>query len=180
MAAMSLKEKAVLAVSGILLLYIFTVAWWFLQADDRSTEKKKFNSARERVLREQKTISERSYWNDLYEQEASSIPVLDVEQGADTVWMRTIEDIAKSNYVTISEFKPGKEDVEEWSGEMQKISVDIKWKGAVESLVKFLYELQNSEQGKFDVQSLNFSQTRDQGFMSGSMTLICIYKRAKD
>lgn len=180
MAAISLKEKAVFAGLGILLLYVFTVLWWFMQADERAAEKKKLKSAKEQVLREQKTISQRAYWDELYEQEASRIPVLAEGQGADTVWMRTIEDIAASNHVFVSEFKPGKEDVEEWSGDMQKISVDIKWTAAVESLVKFLYELQNTDQGKFDVQALNFSPSRRQGFMSGSMTLICIYKRSED
>lgn len=180
MAAISLKEKAIFAGLGMLLVYIFTIAWWFLGSPERESEKRKFENARAKAMREQKTISERSYWNGLYDEEASCIPVLNVGQGADTVWMRTIEDIASSNHVFVSEFKPGREDVEEWSGEMQKISVDIKWTAAVESLVKFLYELQNSDQGKFDVQSLNFSPSRRQGFMSGSMTLVCIYKRAED
>lgn len=180
MGSMSLREKAVLAGLGILVLYAFTIGWWFMGSSRRANEKRKYDNAMARVQRERKTISERKYWNDRYEEEASRIPVISMDQGADTVWMRAIEDIAASNFVFVSEFKPGKEDVEEWSGDMQKISVDIKWTAAVESLVKFLYELQNSDIGKFDVQSLNFSQGRRQGFMSGSMSLVCIFKRSED
>ncbi len=180
MAAISLKEKAVFAGLGVFLLYVLTIAWWFLQAPNRAQEKKKLESAKAQAQRERKTISERAYWNNLYDQEASEIPVLGEGQGADTVWMRAIEDVAASNHVFVSEFKPGKEDVEEWSGDMQKISVDIKWTAAVESLVKFLHALENSSQGKFDVSALSFSPSRRQGFMSGNMTLVCIYKRSED
>ena len=60
---------------------------------------------------------------------------------------------------------------------MLETCVDVKWTGAVESLVKFMYALENTEKGKFDVKSLSFSSGKRKGFMSGSMTLICIFKR---
>lgn len=180
MGSMSLKEKAVLAGLAVVIVYALTIGWWFLGSSGRAAEKKKWHNARAQVQKERTTISERGLWEERYEEEASRIPVIASDQGADTVWMRAIEDIAASNHVFVSEFKPGKEDSEDWSGDMQKISVDIKWTAAVESLVKFMYELQNSDQGKFDVQYLSFTQGKRQGFVSGNMTLVCIFKRSED
>ena len=62
-------------------------------------------------------------------------------------------------------------------GNMDEVNLDVKWTGALESLVKFIYELENSDAGKFDVSALNFSPGKRQGYLGGSMTLKCIFKR---
>lgn len=180
MGAMSLKEKAVLAIVGVAVVYIATIGWWILGSSGRDAAKSRLEKEISKVKDEKKTISERNHWEALYEEEASFIPVIAEDQGSDTVWMSTIGDIAQTNNVSITELRPGKEDSEDW-GDMKKTTVDIKWVGAVESLVKFMYELENTDKGKFDVQSLNFSQrSRSPGFMSGNMTIVCIFKRPED
>ncbi len=174
MVSKALKEKAVFIALGVAVLYALTIGWWFLGSKDRVAAKKRYDNAKATVLREKRTISEQHIWNERYDQEAALIPVVGEGQGADTVWMRVIGDLAASNHVFVSELKPGEEVL---TGDMQETSVDIKWTGAVESLVKFMYELENTDKGKFDVNSLSFSPGKRQGFMSGTMTLTCIFKR---
>ena len=120
-------------------------------------------------------IGERELWDERYEAEASQIPVVEEGQGSDTVWMRIVGDVAKKNNVFVSDIKAGRR--MESIGNMDEVNLDVKWTGALESLVKFIYELENSDAGKFDVSSLNFSPGKRQGYLGGSMTLKCIFKR---
>ena len=51
------------------------------------------------------------------------------------------------------------------------------WEGALESLVKFMHELENTTEGMFDVGYLNFKPSSKKGYMKGSFTLTCAYMR---
>ena len=171
----SLREKAVLAVAGAVVVYALTAAYWFMSAKKSwADSRKRLDRTRAAAASEEKTISERSYWDDRYEDEASQIPVVDEGKGSDTVWMRVIGDLARQNNIFVSDVKPGKE---EEAGDMTQITVDVHWTAAVESLVKFMYALENTDLGKFDVKYLHFTPSRKQGYMGGTMTLACIFKR---
>ena len=173
--AMSLREKAAAAILGVVMLYALTAVYWFVGGaaawKDAATNYKRSKDACER---ERKTISERSLWDQRYEEEASRIPVVDDGKGADTAWMRVVGDIAATNYLFVSTMKASSE---QEMDDMKQTTVDMSWSGAFESLVKFMYELENTDRGKFDIQSLNFSQGKAKGYLSGSMTLNCIFKR---
>ena len=161
MGGMSLKEKAVLAVMAMVALYALAAAYWFMGCRDTWADAaKKLAKAKSRYEMERKMISERADWDERYVEEASQIPVVEARQGSDTVWMGAVDKIAEKNYITVSDRKPGKE---EMSGDMQQTTVELKWTGAVESLVKFMHELENTEEGKFDVQELGFKQGRELG-----------------
>ena len=101
MVSKSLKEKAVLSALGIVVLYAATIGWWFLASSSRSKAVKRYEDQRAVVMREKKMISEKKLWDERYEEEASLVPLLDEAQGADTVWMRVIGDIASTNNVFI-------------------------------------------------------------------------------
>ncbi len=170
------KERAVICGLAMFALYAAAAGYWFVKGryawEDAAKTLQRVKTA---VEKERRTISERSKWDELYDEEASRIPVVEAGQGADTVWMGVMDGIAKETNIFVTERRPGKEEV---SGDMQQTTVDIRWSGAFESLVKFLYALENSEKGKFDVQSLNFSPGKRKGYLSGSMTLVCIFKRS--
>ena len=180
MARMSLKEKAILTGVGILILYIVTVAFWFLRSNSRMLAKKKLKNEELKVLREKKEIGRQAEWEELYEEAVGDIPVIENGKSADTEWMRIIGDIAKDNNIKIDDIKEVRDDAEP-SSEMQCKVFDVAWTGAVESIVKFLYTLQNTKVGLFDVKTLNFSPiVKQQGFMKGKMTIICMFKTAED
>lgn len=175
MAAKTLREKAVLAALGAGAVYALTALWGFTScAKSWESSAKKEKRAFEIYERERNMISQRAEWDELYAEEASQIPVVEGAQSADTIWMGVMDGIATANNIFITERKPGRE---EESGDMQQTTVDIRWTGAVESLVKFMYDLENTDKGKFDVQSLSFSPGKKKGYMGGTMTLVCIFKR---
>jgi len=175
MGGMSLREKAVLAAIAMVALYALAAAYWFMGCRETWADaSKRLTKMKSRYEMERKMISERADWDERYVEEASQIPVVEARQGSDTVWMGAVDKIAEKNYITVSDRKPGKE---EMSGDMQQTTVELKWTGAVESLVKFMHELENTEEGKFDVQELSFKPGRAKGFMSGDMKITCIFKR---
>ncbi len=176
MAARSLREKAVLGILGVVLAFAALAGYWFTKGKPAyEAARKILANKRNAFEREEKMIGERELWDERYESEASQIPVVEDGQGTDTVWMRIVGDIAKENNVFVSDIKASRR--EESIGDMDQVNLDVRWTGALESLVKFMYELENSESGKFDVSALNFSPGRRQGYLGGTMTLKCIFKR---
>lgn len=170
-----MKERALVAALCVAAAYAFAAGYWFIFGEQSWKDaQKKLKRTQDAYERERKTISQRTMWDERYDEEASQIPVVEAGQGADTVWMGVMDAIAKESNVFVTERRPGKEEV---SGDMQQTTVDIRWNGAFESLVKFLYALENSDKGKFDVQSINFAPGKRKGYLSGSMTLVCIFKR---
>ena len=176
MAARSLREKAVLGILGVVLAFAALAGYWFTKGRlAYDAAKKQLATKRAAFAREEKMIGERELWDERYETEASQIPVVEDGQGSDTVWMRIVGDVAKKNNVFVSDIKAGRR--MESIGNMDEVNLDVKWTGALESLVKFIYELENSDAGKFDVSALNFSPGKRQGYLGGSMTLKCVFKR---
>lgn len=176
MAVRSLKEKAVLGALGMAALYALAVAVWFMSASGAwASAKKKHDSAVKRIAREDRMIAEKDKWDQAYRDEVLQIRELDSGQNPDTFLYGLVQDIAGRNHITVSSQKTNKEGV---ADEMKRMTVDIEWTGALESLVKFLYELETTDEGKFDVEAINFNPyTKRPGFLTGKMTLTCIYRR---
>lgn len=180
MAKMSLKEKAIFTGIGIFLLYAATVGFWFLRSSDRTVARKRLKNEEAKVRLEKDTISKASYWQDRYEVVAERIRMKKSDKAKDTEWMRAIGDMADLNNIKIDEIKETKGE-DEWSGEMERIIFDVKWTGAMESVVKFLYSLQNYDKGVLDVQTLAFAPlTKQQGFLKGSMTIVCMFMKDEE
>ena len=175
MAARSKSERIVVVAAAVLGAYAFAVILWFtVFSRSWSDAAKRFERTRATYERERRTIAEREMWEERYEEEAAQIPVVADGQGVDTKWMSEMDDLAKKHHVFVSERKPGRP---EEMGDMMQTTVDVKWTAALESLVKFMYALENADSGKFDVQSISFSPGKRQGYLGGSLTLTCIYKR---
>ena len=171
----SMREKAVLAIVATVLAYALVFAWGLWRGRDAWDQSHaKFLKLRERCERETAEIARRGEWTAAYNEEVAKIPRLEAGAGSDTAWMGMVDGIAKENAVFITDRRPGKE---EEAGELLSQTVEIRWSAALSSLVKFLYDLENSESGKFDVQAINFSPDRRPGYLTGNMTLTCIYLR---
>lgn len=171
----SMREKAVLAIAAVTVVYAATLAFGLWRGRESWDQARaKYLKLRARCEREAAEIARGGEWDAAYDGEVAKIPRLDAGAGSDTAWMGMVDGIAKENAVFITERRPGKE---EEVGDLLSQTVEIRWSAALSSLVKFLYDLENSEDGKFDVQAINFSPDRRPGYLTGSMTLTCIYLR---
>lgn len=175
MSNLSLRDRILISVLGVVLLYAFAVGFWFFYANQAwKGAQRRYKSASATYNREAKLISERGKWNDLYDQEAANIPVIEGGQGADIVWLPRMDAIAAANHVFLSSTKLQKE---EETGDMMQIKIESKWEAGLEPLVKFLHELENTTTGSFDIENLNFAPSRKPGYLTGTFTLVCIYYR---
>ena len=172
----SLKEKALMAVLGTVLLYGAAAASWFFYAQDAwKKSSRAYDKAKETYLKERKLISERGKWAAAYEDEKSNIPTFESGKATDTTWLGIMDKIALESKILITHRQPGKE-VD--AGEVLELPIEVRnWEGSLEALVRFMYELENTDQGMFDLKNLNFKPSSKKGYLRGSFTLTCAYMR---
>ncbi len=178
MNTMSLREKAVLSVLGMVLLYFLAVGLWFMsQKDAWRKAARSYAQARKTYRDECRLIAERQKWNQAYEDEKALMPTFEEGKATDTTWQRKMEEIATKNHISISQRQVGKEDE---AGDVYELPIEVKsWEGALESLVKFLHELENTDEGMFDVRMINMRPSSKRGYLKGSLTVTCAYMREK-
>ena len=140
MGGVSLKEKAVLGILGMIALYAVTVLLWFTSfSGSWKDATRRYDNALKRVARERRIIAEKDTWDKAYRDEVLQIPEIEDGKGADTFWYGLIQSIAQKNHITITNQKSSREGV---ADELKKMTVDVEWIGALETLVKFLYDLE--------------------------------------
>ncbi len=173
---MSLKEKAVLAVVGVVLLYAIAVVLWFTSQEAAwAKSAKMYKSARDKYAKECKLIAEKQKWSDAYEDEKARMPTFAFGKTTDTTWLQKMDELAEKHHISISQRQSGTE-VER--GDVLELPIDVRnWEGALESLVKFLHELENTSEGMFYMGSLSFKPSSKKGYLRGSFTLTCAYMR---
>ena len=177
---MSLKERTIAAVLGVLILYAAAAALWFMNLENSwRLAKKKYAAAREQRIKEDRLIRETAKWNNAYEDERAKMPTFEEdEKGIDTKFLSRMEEIGQGNAMTISRRQPGQE---QEVGDVYELPITVNdWEGSLENLVKFIYALQQDEDTMFDVSALSIKPSAaHRGYLKGSFTLTCAYMRNK-
>ena len=174
----SLREKAVMAVAGVIMLYAIAVGIWFFSAESAwKKAAKNYAKAKETYLKEEKLIGEKRKWTDAYEEEKAAMPTFEIGKTTDTTWLSKMDELALKHRIQIGQRQGGKE-IEE--GDVLELPIEVKsWEGSLEALVKFMHELENTSEGMFDMRTLNFKPSAKRGYLRGSFTLTCAYMREK-
>ncbi len=177
----ALKEKAILAVLGMVVLYALAVVLWLTHFDITKKTgswykaRNAYNKAVKTYQSEARLIREKAKWAEAYEMEKSAMPTFEVGKTTDTTWLQKMDELAAKHYIQISS-RQGKEEIE--AGDVLELPIEVKtWEGALESLVKFLHELENTSDGMFDVRAISFKPSNKNGYLKGSFTLTCAYMR---
>lgn len=177
MSDLSLKEKALLAVIGVIGLYVLAVFLWFgMQESAWAKARKDYAKAKTKYQNEAKLIAEKAKWNSAYEDEKAQMPTFEFGKATDTTWLQKMDELAEKHHVFISQRQGGKE-VEK--GDVLELPIEVRnWEGSLESLVRFMHELENTTEGMFDIGNLNFKPNASKkGYLKGSFTLTCAYMR---
>lgn len=177
--ARNLREKAVMATLGVLALYAVAAGIWFLSAESAwKRAAKNYAKAKDTYQRELKLIGEKRKWTEAYETEKAAMPTFEAGKATDTTWRRKLDELAAKHHVLISAAQTGKE-IE--AGEVLELPIEVRsWEGSLEGLVRLLHELENTEDGMFDVTQINFKPSSKKGYLRGSFTLNCAYMREKE
>ena len=152
MSAKSPRDKAVLAVVAIVLLYAIAAATWFLHSDKAwKLARRHYDEASKTRVKERKLIGEKSKWEEAYETEKSQMPTFDAGKATDTAWLRKMEEIAQRNLILLGQHHASEE--------------------------VFMHELENTEEGMFSITQLRAKPSRKPGYLSIDFTLNCAYMR---
>ena len=177
---MSLKEKAIASTLGVILLYAGAIAILFMRQLPAKTgawarARKAYETACTQYKKECRLIGEKAEWTERYDAEKAQMPMFGTDADTDTTWRRKLREIAQKNFIQVGSETPAEE---LQAGDVWERSFDVKnWEGGLESLVKFVHELENTSEGMFDVSSLNFKPNPKTGFLKGSLTLTGAYMK---
>lgn len=172
----TLREKAILAILGVIALYAFAGILWFASAESSwKKAAKAYDKAKRTYEAEVKLIGEKRKWVDAYENEKATMPMFESGKATDTTWRRKLDEIAARHNIVIASAQTGAE-VE--AGDVLELPIEVRsWEGSLEALVRFLHELENTNDGMFDITQLNFKPSSKRGYLRGSFTLNCAYMR---
>ena len=176
MGKLSLRDRAVLLSVVVLILYGVAAIMWFAKF---RLEWKKSADAYDKAVKtcqtERKLIARRPSLEEAYLEEEEKIPVLAENELANAKWMERLGELTKARNVSITRQNYGKEEQE---GVLNKLDIDIEWTASLESLVKFMYDLETADHAMFDVRSITISNLgKNTGYLKGKMTICCAYLR---
>ena len=177
--SLTLKQKAVVATLAVVALYVGAVLFWFVSAE--KTWKKSataYRNAKQKYEKETRLIREKGYWEEACEKEQAAMLMFDEEKATDTTWLRKTGDIATSNLVQISSRK-SQEESTEVGNNVRVLPIEASWDASLQALVKFMYSLENSDEGLFDFSRLVFKPSSKRGYLKGNFTVTCAYRRGK-
>ena len=175
---LSLRDRALLMVLGIVVLYVVAALVWFMSVQQKwNVSLRKYHSAVKKYEQENHLISQTDRWNMEYLNEREKMPMFPEGEDVDTHWMNLMDGLATSNYVAISRRQSGRE---ESKGDVFELPIEVSgWEGSLEGLVKFLWDLQSDGRAMMDVSAITMRPSQKKGFLRGTFTLTCAYMRGE-
>ena len=177
MSAVSSREKNMLLIAVVAVMYAVAALCFKKQSANWKTEQRVYTNAQKKLQEENALIAAHDEWTAKYEQMRDLMPIFPYEKDVDTHWLNIMDSAASQNGFTIARRQTSKE-VE--VGDVYELPVDCKdWEGSLESLVKFLYDLHQAG-AMLDVRQLFIRPSSKPGFLKGTFTLYCAYMRGDD
>ena len=174
MSAVSPKEKNMLMIAVVVVLYAFAALCFKKQLANWKTEQKIYAAAQKKLQDENALIAAKDEWTAKYEKMRDLMPVFPYEKDVDTHWLNIMDSAATRNGFMIARRQTIKEAE---VGDVYELPIDCKdWEGSLESLVQFLYDL-NKEGAMLDVRQLFVRPSTKPGYLKGTFTLDCAYMR---
>lgn len=176
MSTVSPREKNMLLITIVIVLYAFAALSFKKQMANWKTAEKVYVAAQKKCQEEKDLIAARDEWVERYEKLRERMPVFPYEKDVDTHWLNIMDTAATRNGLSIARRQTNKEAE---VGDVYELPIDCKdWEGTLESLVKFLYDL-NQAGSMLDVRQLFVRPSNKPGLLKGSFTLYCAYMRGK-
>lgn len=174
---MSRRDRTVLAVVVVVVLYAVAALIWFTgRGDAWAKAQKGYQNACRAFEKEKKLVASRARLREEAETESLKMPVAEEGESTQTRWQRKLEEIAKQYSISIVGEQPKPE---EEHGGVWELPIEVKYVASLRRLVEFLHALNTTEGTMFDVRDLDIS-TKNNGDLSGKFTLTCAYMKAED
>lgn len=179
MSGMGMKERALVAMLGVIVVFALVVASWFFHFESAWKKSMRgYETAKATYERERALIAQKPKLADEYEEAKKDMPMFAADKATDTTWRRKVDALAEKHHIVISSAQAGKE-IE--AGDVLELPIEIRtWEASLQSLVEFMHELENTNEGMFDIKAMSMKPSNKRGYLKGSMSLTCAYMREKE
>lgn len=171
------REKAMAAVTGVVLLYGALGLLAKSRLDAWRKGRDDYRRTVVRLVNERNLIAQRAQWEKRYEGVRHLMPVFPANQPVDTYWLGVMDRAATKNGLNIAKRQVGQEDL---VGDVCEVAIDCKdWEGSLDALVHFLYDLE-SEGVMMDMRQMFIRPNpANHALLRGNFTLYCAYMRER-
>ncbi|MEI8351151.1 MAG: type 4a pilus biogenesis protein PilO [bacterium] len=168
----SSREMVLLWITGVVALGGVT----YMLVDPQLQEWKSLNGKKSETARQlenqKRLIDQAPTWNAKLAQQKKKLPTHPQGKDVTTDLQILIERLAKANGVNLISRDAEKETLR---GNMYEVAVNCKWEGKLESLTRFLFDLQK-EDVILDISQLTVSPN-EKKVLRGGFTVYCSYSR---
>lgn len=173
--SMSSKDKQLLIVIGLVLLFGFTFANFKKCMENISTQKNELKAVNELIGIQKELIASKDIWAKRYDEKKPQMPTFKSDLKVDTHWLDIMDRTAERHGVKISDRDAGDENK---VGDVYEFTIEVKnWESELEPFINFMYSLQ-SEGVMLDIRTLTISPiANNPGLLKGSFILYCAYMR---
>lgn len=174
MSTMSRRDRTILAVLGVLVLYGIVAALFFT-GRDKAWEKarKDYDREAKKYERQLKLIGNRQSWQDRADQVSVKMPTAEDGESTQTRWQRILDDLMVKHHVKNLGETPKPE---EEHGGVWEMPIEVRYEASLLRLVEFLYALNTVEDAMFDIRDIDIT-SKNNGYLSGKFTLTCAYMK---
>jgi Tfp pilus assembly protein PilO len=157
---------------------LFGLTYWL--AGSHIEEQREIQKNKARLLHQiemhKRILAEKEAWYGRLEELQAQLPVYDENISITAELLKFIKRTADAHGLDLVRTQPTSE---KQTGSLYELGVSCSWEGTLDSLVKFLYDIQ-SQGIRFDVLQLTAQPDaqRDR-ILKGSMTIDCAYRKGK-
>ena len=148
--AKSRRDRMAISIVVVALLYAFAAFLWFTgRSQAWGIARKRYEKARETLLREKALIADRALWEERAEEARQRMPHVDADERIEKTaarWERVIERLAAEHHVNVGKglkalpFEKKSEEEEENPDGVLEMPVEVRYENtSLQRLVEFLY-----------------------------------------
>ncbi|MBQ7188212.1 MAG: hypothetical protein IJR99_02225 [Kiritimatiellae bacterium] len=174
MAALSSRDKNLLVIIGVLVLYALLFFSYKGKIEQWNIAKRIYERAHAKLQAEKALIAARGDWEEKLEEAVKIIPAFPEDaKNVDTHWQTVMDTLAEKSHISITRSQAPQE---KKVGNLSEMVIECKdWEGTLKSIVNFLWSL-HQEGASLDIQQLYIHPIQNRpGFLKGYFTLSCAY-----
>jgi hypothetical protein len=162
---------------GTLFCVLFGLTYWM--GGSKIAEQREMAEEKTRLLRQielhKRILEEQAAWINRLAELQAELPVYKAGISVTGEILTTIKDMADKHGLDLNKSRA---DRERKVGTLYETTVTCDWRGELDQLVKFLYEI--NEQGlRFDIREISVRpNAKEVGILTGDMTIECAYRRS--
>ena len=180
--AKSRRDRMVIAIVVVVVLYALAVLLWFTGRQAAWEKARKGYEKEVVTLRQQKKlIGERALWEERAETKRLRMPLVAEDDMPATRWERIIERLAQKYHVSVGKGLKAQQ-VEEDHGGVWEMPVEVKYDNtSLLRLVEFLYAVNTAEDAMMDVREIeiNAARGKNAGALHGKIVVTCAYLKGQ-